>query len=102
MQLKFNNYQLQTNQMEMAKAKLQERTPAFTVIQNASVPTKPAGPKRMFTVLAVLLITFFVTAIYVIRKKTDSPNKSADESGAQSADSEQSQADDNDSEKTEA
>ncbi len=70
MQLKYNNYQLQTTQLEMAKAKLQERTPAFTVIQNASVPTKPAGPKRMFTVLAVLLITFLVTAVYIINKES--------------------------------
>lgn len=68
MQLKYNNYQLQTTQLEMAKAKLQERTPVFTVIQNASVPTKPAGPKRMFFVMAVMLIAFLATAVYIINK----------------------------------
>ena len=70
MQLKYNNYQLQTTQLEMAKAKLQERTPAFTILQNASVPAKPAGPKRMITVLIFLMLTFFITSVYIVTKET--------------------------------
>ena len=69
MQLKYNNYQLQTTQLEMAKAKLQERTPAFTILQNASVPTKPAGPKRMVIMFVILLLTFFATAVHIITKE---------------------------------
>lgn len=54
MQLKYNTYTTLTTQLQMAKAKVQERTPAFTVIQGASVPQKPAGPKRMLFVLAMM------------------------------------------------
>jgi len=64
MQLKFNTYSQLNNQLQAAKAKVQERTPAFTVVQSASVPIKPSSPKRMafvFTMTCLsLLVTFFV------------------------------------------
>lgn len=64
MQLKFNIYSQLNNQLQSAKAKVQERTPAFTVVQSASVPIKPASPKRMafvFTMVCLsLIVTFFI------------------------------------------
>lgn len=68
MQLQFNNYQQTTAQMQAAKAKIQERTPAFTILQNASVPTTPAGPKRMIFVAIWLFIAFIATSVYVYKK----------------------------------
>lgn len=68
MQLQYNNYQVTVQQMQLARAKLQERTPAFTTLQSATVPLKPAGPKRMMFVLACLLLAFTVTYIYVYKK----------------------------------
>lgn len=65
MQLKFNTYTLMQNQLQMAQAKLQERTPAFTVIKRASVPQKPAGPKRMAFVLTIVFLAMIATAFYV-------------------------------------
>lgn len=53
MQLKFNVYTALNSQLQSAKAKLQERTPAFTVLNSACVPIKPAGPKRMIFVLGM-------------------------------------------------
>ena len=50
-----------------AKAKVQERTPAFTVIQGASVPQIPAGPKRTLFVLFMLFLTFTGTLLYVLK-----------------------------------
>ena len=47
MQLKFNAYSALSTQLQNAQAKLQEHTPSFTIVQSASVPVKPAGPKRM-------------------------------------------------------
>lgn len=57
------NYQLYTgmkSQMQAAQAKLQEATPAFTVIESASIPVKPAGPKRMIISIVMMIFSFFV------------------------------------------
>ncbi len=67
MQLKFNAYSVMLNQLQMAEAKLQERTPAFTVIQGASVPQLPAGPKRMINILIFMVFTAVMTGLYVCR-----------------------------------
>lgn len=63
MQAKYNIYTAMSTQMQAAAAKLQEATPAFTVIESASIPHKPAGPKRMLisifmTILAGIVLTF--------------------------------------------
>lgn len=68
MQLKFNTYSNLNNQLQAAKAKVQERTPAFTILKGAAVPVKPAGPKRMIFVAVITLLTFIGTAIWIIRK----------------------------------
>lgn len=68
MEQKLNNYNTFNNQMLAAKAKIQERTPAFTVIKGAAVPTKPAGPKRMIFVVGMLILACFVTMMYLARK----------------------------------
>lgn len=67
MQLKFNTYTSMTTQLEAAKAKVQERTPAFTVVKGAAVPIKPTGPKRMLFVLGMTFLAFFVISVYSIR-----------------------------------
>lgn len=69
MQLLFNNYSALSTQVQTARAKLREQTPAFTKLQSASVPIKPAGPKRMifclvFMVIATIIITFYSSIKY--------------------------------------
>ena len=54
-------------QYQAAKAKVQERTPAFTVIKGAAVPIKATGPKRMLFVLGICFITIIVLCIYSIK-----------------------------------
>lgn len=68
MQLKYNAYSTMITQLQAAKAKVQERTPAFTVIQGAAMPVKPAGPKRVIFVLMMLFFDFIGTAFYITRK----------------------------------
>ncbi len=68
MELKLNNYNTMNTQMQAAKAKIQERTPAFTVIKGATVPVKPSGPKRMIFVAGMLFLACFATIIYLARK----------------------------------
>ena len=64
MQLKYNTYTTLMAQYQMAKAKVQERTPAFTLVQGAAVPIKPAGPKRMLFVAGMCVLAFFFSSIY--------------------------------------
>lgn len=68
LQLKYNTYTTLNTQLQSAKAKVQERTPAFTVIKGAEVPVKPSGPKRMIFVISCVLISFAVTSIYILSK----------------------------------
>ncbi|MCH5311710.1 MAG: chain-length determining protein [Prevotella sp.] len=68
MQLKYNAYATLNTQLQAAKAKVQERTPAFTIIKGADVPIKPAGPKRMLFVLGIVMLTFCVDVMIIMRK----------------------------------
>lgn len=67
MQLKFNAYSALNTQMQAAKAKVQERTPVFTLIKGAAMPIRPAGPKRMFFVIEMLILAFIGTSSYVMK-----------------------------------
>ena len=69
MQLRYNIYSTLNTQMQMAQAKLQEATPAFTVIQSATVPVKPAGPKRVFLSLGMMVFVFFVLSGWLLVKE---------------------------------
>lgn len=64
MQLKYNMYSAMTTRLETAMAKVQENTPAFTVLNNSTVPTKPAGPKRSRFVLGMLIFITFIMIIW--------------------------------------
>ncbi len=65
MQLHYNNYTMIQNQLQVSMAKLQEKTPAFTVVQSATVSLKPAGPKRMVFVAIMLILSAIATTIYI-------------------------------------
>lgn len=65
MQLKYNIYQQVVEQLQLARAKVQERTPAFTVIQSASVPVRPSSRSKLSTLIiwifmGVMLRTFII------------------------------------------
>ena len=57
-----------TTQYQAAKAKVQERTPAFTVVKGAAVPIKAAKPKRMLFVLGMLVLAFIITTLYIAKE----------------------------------
>lgn len=73
-QLKQNTYTAMQTQFEAMKAKVQERTPAFTVLKSATVPIKPAGPKRVIFVFAMLILSTFVTSVVINIKSARSCN----------------------------
>ena len=68
MQLRYNIYNQCAQQLQLAKAKVQERTPAFTIIEPATVPLKKDGPKRMTILLASIFLAIVSTSIYVLYK----------------------------------
>ena len=67
MQLKYNTYTTLMAQYQAAKAKVQERTPAFTLVKGATVPIKPTGPKRMIFVIGMLFLASLITALYILK-----------------------------------
>lgn len=69
MQLQFNNYNSVAQQLQMAEAKVQEDTPAFTTLQSATVPVLKAGPARAKMVLIFLFLAFLGTTAYILHKE---------------------------------
>lgn len=69
MQAKYNVYTAMSTRLEAAMAKVQENTPAFTELKNATVPIKPAGPKRMIFVVAMLFLATCGTIVYLFHKE---------------------------------
>ena len=69
MDTKKQAYTLFTAQLQAASAKVQERKPAFSIIQCASVPIKPAGPKRIIFMLIVLVLTMAGQTAWFLRNQ---------------------------------
>lgn len=59
MELKLNIYTQIAEQLQMAKAKVQERTPAFTALQKASAPVKHANMPKLY----ILIIFVFLSVL---------------------------------------
>jgi hypothetical protein len=70
MEAKWNLYSLMNTQMQTADAKLQEATPAFTIIESASIPFKPAGPKRTIIALFMSILAGLVLTGRLLMKKS--------------------------------
>ena len=69
MQLQYRAYSQVAAQLQMAEAKVQEDTPAFTILQPATVPIQKAGPKRSHVCLLMMFLAILVTTVYVIHKE---------------------------------
>lgn len=67
--MKSGIYTAMNSRKEAAMAKVQDHTPVFTTIQTATVPVKPAGPKRMIFVASMLVLATLGLMIWMFRKK---------------------------------
>ena len=65
MQLKYQMFTEAAQQLQLAKQQVQEKTPAFTVIQNATIPIKPSSTPKLFIVALFLLIGVLFDALWV-------------------------------------
>ena len=61
LQLAYTAYSQVKQQVQMAAAKVQEQTPAFTEIEGVSVPVLPQSPKKMLIFFAFVFLTFVGT-----------------------------------------
>lgn|SRR5574344_937215 len=66
MQLKFNNYTQTTQQVVQALAKVQENSPAFTIIQRATVPIQASSTPRSMMVLISIFLGCFIDAFWIL------------------------------------
>lgn len=71
MQLQRTIYRQLASQVQQAEMKVQEDTPAFTTLQNATVPVKKAGPGRTKIVLFFLFLAFVATSVWALYKEDD-------------------------------
>lgn len=70
LQLAQTAYTQVASRLQLAEAKVQEETPAFTILQPATVPIKKAGPKRAVFCLIFLLLAFIATTVFVWHKES--------------------------------
>lgn len=79
MQLAFNIYSTLCQQKLLNESEVQKRTPVFTVLQNATVPVKPAGPKRMLITLFMAIVSALVCVVIQVYKKYNGTENTASE-----------------------
>lgn len=68
MQLKYNIYTQLVQQLQIARAKLQEKVPAFTVVQSASVPIKHSNTPKIYILAVFLFIGWIICSTLLIIK----------------------------------
>lgn len=71
MQLAFEIYNTLYQQKLLNEAEVQRRTPAFTVVQNASVPVKPASSMKLIKTAFMAILSALVYLIMLIAKENN-------------------------------
>lgn len=64
MQLRYNIYTQTLAQLQQALAKIQERTPAFSIIQHSRMPYKSSSRSRLSTVMIFIVLGFFIDFVW--------------------------------------
>lgn len=67
MDLKYAALQTLTAQLQNASAKVQERTPVFTVLKGAEMPIRPDKPKRMIFVITMVFLAGVCVSLYILK-----------------------------------
>ena len=69
MQLAYNIKSEYATKLELAKAKVSEQTPVYTIVQTPMVPVKHIAPRRSI-ILLMWLFLGFVISFLLAQKKT--------------------------------
>lgn len=65
-QLAFNLYNQTAQQLQAAKAKVQEITPVYTVVQPSSVPLKPSKPSKMLILVGFIFLAGVMASAWIL------------------------------------
>lgn len=68
-QLRKQAYSQLAAQVQMLEAKVQEATPAFTILQPATVPLLKTGPKRGIICIAVFMLALIATTLFIFHRE---------------------------------
>ena len=80
MQLAFQIYNTLYQQKLLNEAEVQRRTPAFTVLQNASVPVKPASSMKLVKTFLMAMLSALVYLVrLIIKNGEEAKNKTVTE-----------------------
>lgn len=66
MNLAYQLYNASAQQLQTARAKVQQETPVFAVLQPATYPVKASKPSKIMTLVAFVFIGFFASAIWLL------------------------------------
>ncbi len=69
MNLAFNLYNQMAQQLQMAKAKVQESTPVYAVVQPATVPLKASKPSKMILLVGFIFLSGVGAASWILLGK---------------------------------
>ncbi len=64
--LAFNLYNKTAQQVQKAKAKVQETTPVYAVVTPATVPIKPAAPRKVLILAGFIFLAFVACAAWIL------------------------------------
>lgn len=64
--LTFSLYNTTSQQYQMARAKVQEITPVFTVLKPATVPIEPTKPKKLIILIAWIFMAVAIVSAWVL------------------------------------
>lgn len=68
-QLAYSVYSQMANQLQLVRAKIQENTPVYTVIDSATIPDRASSPKKILLLFAFVFLAFFGTTGWVFYKR---------------------------------
>lgn len=71
LQVASRSYSQVAAQLQLAEAKVQEETPAFTMLQPPSVPVLKTGPNHIVFCFVWLFLAVTITILYVFHKEGD-------------------------------
>ena len=66
MELAFNVYNQTAQQLQVAKAKVQEDTPVYTVVEAATVPLKPSKPSKPLILIGFVFLAGVGTCGWIL------------------------------------
>lgn len=67
--LAFNLYNQTAQQVQIAKAKVQEQTPVYATVSPATVPIKPSAPRKVLILVGFVFLAFVACSAWILYGK---------------------------------